>query len=853
MANLTGEFDVVAEVSVDLLNAILGAVHENQDTNYPVMPHTLEVFVDDTYRGPGDPVAEADRTGIRSRVEVQVSTPTISLPVDTLLVRPPIFGGASHMMSRASARGPGGWGAGPDPLQGEISISPGHFRFEYPKVAARVRIRAWVRDPTEPALPEFIDGYLSVTTALVRSDVAGIGTFLTLDRSSGPSVTFEPAGGTDVTSEQRSLVAAVVRNFIRADTTPATFRVSLPPEVRFFDFGLRPQASRPSVLLMLTLDGDIPGTNAASAIAGGFIPDGAGFGLGVGRDYVVRVLRSRLFQGLQSSYHYSTWGLGATIRPDWEGASFDLQAGRAVFSLAGDGDISWWGADDHFTFSVRQAFTLQVVGGALEVAADGDPEVELSDVLGGVPFVGGFLEGKARDTIRSERDAALTSGASQIRDALDVGKRLKLIAGGIHPRPAEVSLSGVQIRPDGVLAFGSISLAATDPVVIAQVAIDGLRNAVQTWIPGGTIERLIWEESTLRRGTPSLRVEEHRFVTEDAATAPFGALCLTVEGSRVGAGGALVPVSASTCFALVPVIPQVVAVQGGGDRPLFPLEGKLPDGSTRVIGHYDPWGPGAAPPEGPTNLLVHFDAEDGDDAANLLIEAVEAAGRRDAAIVAVGVVGDAGYGRRQRELLPPNLLLMEDAGGRWAEAFGVSDRPATLLVGPQGEVVWREDEAITSAKLARALGKHAVSGGKIARHALRLAIQVGQRPPDALLRLADGRELSLRRLKGRSMALTFWSSRSEPSLEQLELLRGVAEGMGDRAPIIIAVGDGEGDEHVAELVRDREFPFLVLPDPDRGLSRHFGVWCWPSTIWITEDQRIEAIDLGLSNTRTSQR
>src|SRR5213082_1573698 len=131
MANLTGEYDVVAEVGVGLVNAVLAVVHQNRNTSFPVMPHSMNLWIDDSSRGPGDPVPESERTGIRSVVELQVSTPTISLPVDTHDVRPD-FGDVPPM---AIAR------VLPGSIdvfhEGDLVFSPGREPVEYPKVTAQ--------------------------------------------------------------------------------------------------------------------------------------------------------------------------------------------------------------------------------------------------------------------------------------------------------------------------------------------------------------------------------------------------------------------------------------------------------------------------------------------------------------------------------------------------------------------------------------------------------------------------------------------------------------------------------------------------------------------------------------------
>ncbi|MGH2555647.1 MAG: redoxin domain-containing protein, partial [Actinomycetota bacterium] len=497
----------------------------------------------------------------------------------------------------------------------------------------------------------------------------------------------------------------------------------------------------------------------------------------------------------------------------------------------------------HFTFTVRQAFGLQVVDGALEPVADGDPEVDLDDVAVG----GDYIEGKARAEIRKQRDATLAEGASQLREAFDVRKQLEKLISGINPRPAGVELTGVEIRPEGVLVPGRVALAASGPVVVGQVGRGGFNDALESWIPGGTVERFVWE----RFPFPDVRVEDHRFVTEAITGTFFGGFCLRVEGTRVTAGGGAAPVSGSACFRFSPDFGPVDGVSGAILRPLIPLTEPAADGGVRVIGHYDPWAPGRVPSKGHANLLLHFGSKGADETAKLLRDALRGVRKRDVAVTAVGVVRSGGHAYARELGASDDVLVVEDPNGQWARAFGVSDIPATMLVAPNGEVAWRDTSAITAKKLAAAIDKHAKASGEVALNPIRLAIGLNDRPPDVPLRLADGSELSLRRLKGRPLALTFWTSRSEPSLDHLEFLRDLHTTRGRWAPVTIAVGDGESPDRVARIVKEKELPFLVLPDPDRRVSRMFGVWCWPCTVWIRPDQRVEAIDFGAAPPATA--
>ncbi len=773
------------------------------------MPHSLNLVVDDTFHGAGDPVPESDRTGIVSRVEVQVSTPIVSLPVDVIEVRPEVFTASGRVLAGRSdpyyqggVASPSGSGesvleaAETDP-RSVVGIFVPPTRFSFPRITARVRVRAWVRDPTDGRLPEFVDGDLFVTTALVRSDVGGVGTFITLDRTNGPLVTFQPAAGTEMTDDQRDAVASIVRNVIRGDTDPATFKVSLPSEIKHFDFELEPEARRPSIMLLFTLTDRTPGPGARDSVGPGLLPDGADFAVGVGRDFVLDTVRSLLFQDLPSELRFSKAGISATVRPDLNSVTFDLEPGRILFSVSGDGEISAADITDHFTFTIQQAFTLQVVDGGLEPVADGDPVVDLEDIAVG----GDFLEGQARDEIKQERDAALAAGASQFREKLDVGGQVEQILSGINPQPAGVSLSGVDIRPDGLLIRGTIGLAASGPVVVTETGRDGFNDGLDSFIPGGTIDRFVWQQSSFPGRPPVVRVEEHRFVTESTRVSIFSTLCLRVEGTRVTAGGGAVPVSGAACFRFSPVVAQVPDLPPDIPRPLLPL---LEPGARSVRPRP---GAGEGPRQPPPALWIRTGGRDGEAPPGRPGRGPQAEGRGP---------GDGrppirrARTRRAGRCRRPPL----DRGPVWPVGRGVRH------LGAAGHRAGRPQGRCGVAGPVGHHGQEAGGRGRQVRQGWRRASS----DPDPA-----------RRPAGRAP-----SGRSAPPDRRQRAQPEEAEGT------VIAVGDGEGPERVAELVEEREFPFLVLADPDRLVSRAFGVWCWPATVWIRTDGRIEAIDLELT-------
>ena len=435
------------------------------------------------------------------------------------------------------------------------------------------------------------------------------------------------------------------------------------------------------------------------------------------------------------------------------------------------------------------------------------------------------------------------------------------ILAAIHPSAAGVTMTGVEIRSEGVVVAGRIGLAPSAPIVVRQVRRDGMIDAVESWIPGGTIDRYRWYRSepiatALRyAGTSATAdgVEEHRFVTEEdplglaAVISPV--LCLEVQGRRVVQGGTMAPVAGHTCGFYHPMPPFPVSgfpVKGTRALPVLPMRGIRPNGMVGTVGHYSPWGSGRAPRSGATSLVVHFAAGEWEETVGALQEALR--GIRQTAIVVAVLFPRGALERAAQALIATEaaFLLGEDVDDHWAETFEVSRGPATVLVDPRGRVAWREEGSLTPAKLAKALKQHAARGGRVSWQPLRLGVVAGDTPPEFPFRIARGAELSLRRLRGRRVALAFWTSWSDPSVEQLREFARAHEATRGVGPLVLAIGDGEMHERAAEVAKEEGLPFPVLPDPDREISRRFGVGCWPTTVWIGPTMRVESVNFGLS-------
>ncbi len=847
MANLTGEYDVAVEVPVHVVNRILAAIHENEDTNFPVLLHSRRLFVNDTPRGSDDPVPPSERTGVQAVVEIQLSTPTVSL-LQGLLV--------GHNISVSLTTG--------------VARPFGSARSYNISVSSRVR--AWVHGSPQPSLPEFLHGDLIVQGKLVLTRLEPtfdpgllgrvrpvFGTFIGLDRTTGLAVAFLPAAGTSLPEEERARIQRIVHNVLRSDFRPITFQVNMPEGVHQLDFRLNPD--RPSVTLMLLLTPRALGPGAVASFSSGLAPAGSDFAIGVGRDYLLPLLKSLVLQGLPGESSFSGFAYSGKVRPNWAAAGFDLEPGRLVLTVAGSGAITYdlgiGSTTDEFTFTIRQAFALSVVEGALEPRRDGDPLVDVDGIF--VPWVEGIVEQKARDRVRDEIDRALAQFRDQIRGALEVQRQLEQVLSGIHPSPAGVGVAGVELRPEGVLVLGRIALAPSRPVVVRHVKRLGMIDALDSWIPGGTIDRFVWshdrpESMPLIIGGRSLgggqRVEEHRFVTEDSESPVVFALrCLDVYGHRITSSGSKVPVTGHACGFYVPVLiwPSVRwPAKSGRTMPVVPLRGVRPDGTVGIVGHFGPWASGLAPADGKTTTVVHFAANGWADTARTLARALDRV--RDAAVVAVVLLPSGSLPKAPRVTIDTEagFVVGEDVGGHWAEALRVSKVPATVVVDHRGRIVFSEEGPVSEPTLGRVLAEHVQPGGQLSWQPLRLAVVAGDRTPEFPFCIDGGAELSMRRLRGRRVVLAFWASWCEPSLEQLRELRRALEVSRGQGPMVLAIGDGEPADRAAAVAQEQGLTFPLIPDPVRAISRRFVVGVWPSMVWIGHDMRVEAVHLGLT-------
>ena len=91
---------------------------------------------------------------------------------------------------------------------------------------------------------------------------------------------------------------------------------------------------------------------------------------------------------------------------------------------------------------------------------------------------------------------------------------------------------------------------------------------------------------------------------------------------------------------------------------------------------------------------------------------------------------------------------------------------------------------------------------------------------------------------------------------KVAVVTGGARGIGQalsralaREGVVVAIGDGEDAQRTAEIAREHQLTFAMIPDPDRRISRQYGVNCWPTIVSVNENGFVDFLHSGITHKR----
>jgi len=766
-------------------------------------------------------------------------------------------------------------------------------------------------DPGTRALPKYIHGTMQITVGVnqVATQAGNVVTihvnpaklnvqFIQSWASMTPTGANMVLTGNDVDTIQKAIHNSIVTSFQSSNAT-------LPPSIKHMRFKTLPGApgALAAVSFLLNMH---DGWSDPGSVYQVFLAADDDFAFAVGADFLVSQFTSSVNATLDKSRqrHFPfTFEVVVTVWTPWGDAvisrdtyTYDVSLDKiTVEVLAGqilvtiDGHAHSDSVAPDFTFHVKQAFTLNLIGATAALDTLGDVSVTIDNPGGLVgtilgPFIPLF-ESSTANQVRPIVSSMMSGAQDRIMEMLSADSNFKEFFRKLmnpHPTPGApppevvnpptLTYTDFEISPSGVVLHGSLAVQRW-PAVRATFALDstGEFSALNSWIPGGTIQQHVWTDES---GSKALRTDHHTFVFESpwrfnpavnslkssfvsaraqqditvefpAHTIPgeqrmsftmgVNPSCLTVKGKRISAWGPVVyqDVSGHSCrWHALPLGSLAIAANlriAGQTLPDIALTLPAASGAPEVVGHISPSSLVKRAGEGNSNVIVHFLGGGPPGNLDYLVQALGESGRNETATAILAVLP----GDELAKIRPvEGLLLSEDHDGTWGRLFRVNHRPATILVGPSGELLWRHEGDLLPGQLAEALRKHLAAGGVFSPRLLELDVSIGEAPPDFLFECAPGVELTLRKLVGRPVALVFWKSSSRPSMEMVRRLQALFEKASEPAPIVLAINDGEDPELATRIGAQAGLSAMVVADPQRAISLAYGVNVWPTTVGL---------------------
>lgn len=388
-------------------------------------------------------------------------------------------------------------------------------------------------------------------------------------------------------------------------------------------------------------------------------------------------------------------------------------------------------------------------------------------------------------------------------------------------------------------------------------------TAFQSWIPAGRIDRFVWtwveySGPDILSGVEKSVVDEHRFILpKPAGITNVSQICLRLEGTGIMPSGQEVSIAGGTTCQL-PELDIGMDIPSWWEPLTIPLwKSNLADTGTlreAIAGHMSvPAGfPGDRQPL--RNALVYFVDDSSDRPLDSLVTALSQT-RNSSSLVTTVVLPAGTFDTSRREIesklglsregLRTSFHLTEDDEGGWTRTFGASSTPSMYLINARREFVWKHEGEADPALVAAALDQYIVPTSPSRFRPLRLSVSPGDAAPDVEFE-DGGDQYALHRLRGRDVVMNFWQSWSAPCLAELLRLQRLHQA-GPEAPLIVAFHGGAKSEAVDDVRKRLGLSYPLVQDLQQQMARSYGVRCWPTTIKIDADGRVEHVQFGTAH------
>ena len=866
MANpLTGEYEAVVQVAIRQINGLIGTLHQNttEDSALKLL-HSTTLRIGYPRRRPPRHVEGVFAEWLLAQQKARPGRGLKDIRVELTGKAPP---GAVAALEEALAKFDKGLDIEITPavVRGIAKVQVSSLTITVPEgssteVTLHARVRAhYYPDTGTTDLPAPVHGDLNATLD-VRVVQNPLGRQLVIRPSSDDSkIQFVAAPGTGLTATDQSRIAAEVRKALRE---LRLLPVDLPADFPFSEFKGMGSGASQSIAMGLQLSGAGAPTNGLHSMTQSSIGS-SGFAFAVSEAYVKSLIdveairaeiRNRTYTKFGATYHFH-FSSGPTII--FKSGGIEISGRVEVTTPAIYAPNGW------VTFKQLVGIQLHTPTQTVRLIRVGGLDVDESWWM---------PHSTAVNIVRQEIDKALVANTDAINDEFS-GAKDSLVNGlrRFDSSASSAYFSAVEITPHGVIVrgdVGSVPWWRRAPVIdIAETHQGAAFTAFKSWIPAGRIDRFIWSwveqglaDVAIGSGTVRTFTDEHRFILPKT-TEPMkviSQICLRIEGTQISTDGRYESSAAggTTCQVAEPEISfDIPAWWDPLTLPIW-LPGTADTTSLResIAGHVSLQGnvSGSAPVS--KNTLVYF-ADWRPDSQKPLEALSNAMGRvrNKSGLTVIVVLPEGAFDSSRREFeskLPREgigapVQFTEDNEGGWTRTFAVVKRPSVYLINAKREFVWKHEGEPDAAALSAALDRYPVPKSEPRFRPLRLAVAPGDPAPDATSEEDPRGQFGIHRLRGREALLNFWQSWSTPCLTELARLQQLHQGK--EAPFIVAIHGGNNEKAVDEIRKRLGLSFLMVQDARQRIAQRYGVRCWPTTIMLDAQGRVERVQLGTAH------
>ena len=120
----------------------------------------------------------------------------------------------------------------------------------------------------------------------------------------------------------------------------------------------------------------------------------------------------------------------------------------------------------------------------------------------------------------------------------------------------------------------------------------------------------------------------------------------------------------------------------------------------------------------------------------------------------------------------------------------------------------------------------------------------GQKAIDFTLTDLDGKKVSLKDFRGKSVYLNFWATWCPPCRAEMPEIEKVYQQYKDKDFVVLAVDLGEDKNTVKNFIRQNKYNFKVLLDSDQSVASQYNISAIPVSYFIDKDGNVVAKRVG---------